>query len=91
MILILAGYKTYLAAFGLLVLGLVQIFGQGDVGDGVQSVLNAAGLFGLRAAISAEIAPMLDQIASYLVTLLKQTPAPAPVVPPAPSTTTHGV
>lgn len=47
----LTGYKTYLTAAGLAGLGLYQL-STGDVQGGIQSVLAAAGVAGLRSALA---------------------------------------
>lgn len=44
------GWRTYLAAAGLLGLALYQ-FSQGDIQAGVQSFLGALAVFGLRRAV----------------------------------------
>lgn len=49
---ILTGYKTYLAAAGLLGLALYQ-FSQGQVELAIQSLLGAMAAFGLRQALNA--------------------------------------
>lgn len=46
----LAGYRTYIAAAGLVGLGLHQL-SQGQVDAALQSFVQALGLFGLRQAI----------------------------------------
>ena len=48
---ILDGYKTYIAAAGLVGLAIYQL-STGDVATAVQSVLAAIGLFGVRNAIA---------------------------------------
>ncbi len=47
----LDGYKTYIAAFGLLGLGLYQ-FSQNDYVHAYQSVMAGLAAFGLRGAVS---------------------------------------
>lgn len=46
----LAGYRTYIAAVGLVGLGLYQL-SQGQIEAALESFAQALGLFGLRAAI----------------------------------------
>ena len=48
---LLSGYKTYLAAAGLLGLALYQ-FSQGQVEAAIQSFLGALAAFGLRQALN---------------------------------------
>lgn len=48
---ILDGYKTYIAAAGLIGLAVYQA-SQGDLQSAIQSVIAAFGLFGVRHAIS---------------------------------------
>jgi len=57
----LAGYRTYLAAAGLLGLALYQ-FSSGQFEPGVQSVLAAAAAFGLRKAIAAAPAATAEAV-----------------------------
>lgn len=45
-----SGYRTYIAAAGLVGLGLYQL-SQGQLDAAVQSFAQALGLFGLRAAV----------------------------------------
>ena len=46
------GWKTYAAAFGLVVLAIVD-FANGNAGNGIEKLTAAFGLFGLRHAIEA--------------------------------------
>ncbi len=50
----LSGYRTYIAAAGLFILGVVDLI-DGDQMAGVQKIVEAMGFFGLRAATSKVI------------------------------------
>jgi hypothetical protein len=50
----LKGYKTYIAAAGLLGLAVYQ-FSQGDIDGAIQNVLAAFAAFGMRQAISRPV------------------------------------
>lgn len=50
---IINGYKTYIAAAGLLGLALYQ-FSAGDIPSAIQSIMAALAAFGLRQAIAAK-------------------------------------
>ena len=47
---ILAGYKTYIAALGLIGLGIYQL-SSGDLATGGHTLLTGLGMFGLRTAM----------------------------------------
>jgi hypothetical protein len=53
---ILQGYKTYIAAVGLLALGVYQLTG-GDLPTGIHSILAGLAAFGLRSALARPTAP----------------------------------
>jgi hypothetical protein len=50
---LLAGYKTYIAAAGLLCLGLYQM-SVGDVAQAIQNIFAALATFGVRSAIARQ-------------------------------------
>ena len=52
----LAGKKTYLAAIGMVILGVVEL-SMGDVPQGIQALLAALTAVGLRGAIAGQSQP----------------------------------
>jgi uncharacterized membrane protein YiaA len=52
----LEGYKTYIAALGLVCLGIYQLT-QGETESGIKTIAQGLGLLGLRSAISGVAGP----------------------------------
>ena len=80
-----SGWKTYMASFGLVVLG-IALIANGDVAGGVHSMLVGLAAFGIHAAVVNNAAatpashPLLDQLWQLLAPVLSPPAPPQPQV-----------